>query len=289
MLRGQLVIAAALAAAAGAVWAGPVASHAKGVATSVDDILVRNARARGGLEAWQKVERMVWLGHIEPGEAKPGEPRLPFAMHLARPDRTRFEFRARTDGFLRVFDGAHGWKSRSGADGRPQVTAFSKEEAAFAKTEDVIEGPLLEATRRGATVTLDGIDTLEGRRAYRLSLRLAEGGERKVWVDVETNLEARYDRPAQTAAAAGRPIATWYRDWRAEGALQVAHVLETGPAPEAHVTDAKLDRLVIEHVEFNVPFDADTFAMPAAPMRRGKGQVSLESGMPAGMGPSPQR
>ena len=56
---------------------------------SVEQILERHVAARGGAEAWRKIETMAWTGHIESGAG--GISKVPFLMMFQRPGATRFE------------------------------------------------------------------------------------------------------------------------------------------------------------------------------------------------------
>ncbi len=263
--------------------AATVTTAAAGVAKTAEEVIARNAAARGGLEAWRHVERVVWLGHVEPA-VQTEEVMLPkFVMHLQRPNRTRFEIKSKAASFTRIFDGGHGWREHNGKDGRPVVTPFSKSETDYAKDDQVIDGLLLDAASKGVKVSLDGLDMIEGQRAYRLSLKLSSGAERKAWVDVKTNLDIRYDRPSGTGTDPNRPVPTFYREWSAEDGLVMPHVIETGiaQASPSGVELPRRDRVVIEHVIINPVLDASTFAMPASPMRRNtKQQIHIDTGAP---------
>ena len=255
----------AVAAAGNAAAATPAAA-ARGdehpLAKTAAEVIDRNVAARGGLDAWRKVETMVWLGHLERG-ARDAQ-RVPFVMTLRRPNLTRFELKEQFDKFTRIFDGAHGWKVRPGSDGRAETKPFSPEEVNFARSEYVPDGPLIDYQAKGVTADLDGIDTVDGRKAYRLSLKLPSGAERKVWVDTKTNLEIRCDRPATNPLRPGAPISVYYRDYSAADGLQVAHNIETG----AGGSEAG-DKLVIDRVLVNPKLDDGTFSPPTVPMRRG--------------------
>jgi hypothetical protein len=239
------------------------AGHPELAKTAVE-VIDRNVAARGGLDAWRKVEAMVWLGHLEHG--KQGAQRIPFVMTLKRPNLTRFELKEQFDQFTRIFDGAHGWKVRPGADGRPETKAFSPGEVEYARTEFAIDGPLIDYRAKGVTADLDGIDTVDGRKAYRLSLKLPSGGERKVWVDTKTNLDIRYDRPATNPLKPGAPVSVYYRDYATVDGVRVARSIETGVGA---VGDGAADKLVIDRVLVNPKLDDGTFAPPATPLRRG--------------------
>jgi hypothetical protein len=251
--------------AMGATPAGPPKPAGEGsLAKTAAEVIDRNAAARGGLEAWRKVETMVWLGHLEHGGKE--TQRIPFVMTLKRPNLTRFELKEQFNSFTRIFDGAHGWKLRPGADGRPETKAFSPEEAKFARTEFVIDGPLIDYQAKGVTADLDGIDTVEGRKAYRLSLKLPNGAERKVWIDVKTNLDVRLDRPATNPLKPGAPVSVYYRDYAVTDGIKVARSIETGVDAGGPTV---ADKLVIDRVLVNPKLDEGTFALPPTPMRRG--------------------
>jgi hypothetical protein len=265
----------------GAVCSGVLAVSAKpagprepaggqSLAKTAAEVIDRNIAARGGLDAWRKVEAMVWLGHLEHG-SRDAE-RIPFVMTLKRPNLTRFELKEQFNTFTRIFDGAHGWKLRPASDGRPETKQFSPEEVNFARTEFVIDGPLIDYQVKGVTAELDGIDTMDGRKAYRLSLKLPSGGERKVWIDTKTNLDIRYDRPATNPLKPGAPVSVYYRNYAAADGVQVARSIETGMGGGAVAGD----KLVIDRVLVNPKLDDGTFAPPPMPLRRG-GHVRIPS------------
>jgi hypothetical protein len=251
-------------------------------ARTAAEVIERNVAARGGLETWRKVDTMVWLGHLMRAGSKEGQ-QIPFAMQLKRPNLTRFELKEQFDHFTRIFDGSHGWKVRPASDGRPETKPFSPAEVSFAQTEYVIDGPLIDYRAKGVTADLDGLDSVDGRKAYRLSLKLPSGAERKVWIDVATNLEVRMDRPATNPMIAGKPVSIYYGDYRAEEGLQIPHTVATTTGSE-RPTSESADRLVIDRVIVNSQLDGDTFAAPAVPLRHGGRARSPggPSGMPGG-------
>ncbi len=246
---------------------GVAAAAPRPLAVNADEVLARNAAARGGLEAWRKVETLTWLGHIERTDPQ-GVATVPFAMQLKRPNLTRFELKEQFDHFTRIFDGNHGWKVRPAGDGRPETKAFSPEEVTFARSEFVVDGPLLDYRGKGVTVSLDGLDIIEGKKAYRLSLTLPSGAERKVWIDTRNNLEIRYDRPATNPLAPGAPISVYYRDYQSQEGLMMPRRIETGVGANG-VAGASGETLVIDRVLVNPTLDETTFHPPAVPIRRG--------------------
>ena len=278
MSRALFTAAAVLFAAGIGITASGAPHVPAAPATTAAEVIARNVRARGGLEAWRKVDTMVWYGHLERASS-PGM-HIPFVMQIKRPNRTRFEIKERFDQFTRIFSGDHGWKIRPGNNGQPTVKSFSPEEVAFSKDEFPLDGPLIDYQVKGVTAGLDGIDTVDSHRAYRLSLKLASGAERKVWIDVETNLELRYDRPATSPLAPGKPVATFYGGYDTVDGLKIPNSIVSTPSPEP-AERAAADRIVIDRIVINPTLDGQAFLPPPTPMHRG-GKVQIPSnGMPS--------
>jgi hypothetical protein len=283
MFRTLLAAAALVVAAASAGASTPAAHPPDAVtateATTAAEVIRRNVAARGGLDAWHKVDTMVWYGHL----VHPDKPdyHIPFVLQMQRPNHTRFEIKEHFDAFTRIYAGDHGWKVRPGNNGQPGVKAFSKEELAFSKDEFPLDGPLIDYQAKGVKANLDGLDMIDGHKAYRLSLRLASGAERKVWIDAQTNLEVRYDRPATSPLAPGKPVSTFYGGYTSVAGLQIPNEITASTSAEPAQRQAA-DRLVIDHVEVNPALDAQTFLPPPTPLRHG-GKVQIPSnGLPSG-------
>jgi len=255
---------------------------------SAAQIVEKNVAARGGLDAWRKIETMVWTGHMESIHAP--VPMMLFVMQQKRPNKTHFEINALGERTVRVFDGQRGWKLKPDQQGKPQLKPFSFEEVTFARAAQVIDGPLIDYLAKGNSVTLEGLDEIEGHKAYRLGVRLATGESDQIWIDAETFLDVRYDRAF--AAGPGRDrVSVFYRDYKSVEGLQVPSVIETGTGP-----GARPDRMVIERVALNPPLDDRVFARPrtngpggAMPMDHPPGQSSgrIPLNSPAAPGPAP--
>jgi hypothetical protein len=251
--------------------AGAVSSS-KQPAKTAEEVVARNVAARGGLDAWRKIETMTWLGYTEHGAVSRDSPQAPFVMQMKRPNLTRFELKNQMSQFTRIFDGQHGWRIRPANDGRPEARMFSHEEVKFAQAEYVIDGPLVDYQQKGVAVGLDGIDRVEGRKAYRLSVKLPGGIERKVWIDVRTNLEVRVDRPSTSPFGPGKPVSVYYRDYQTEGGVKLPHVIETIATPGGSPTAAP-ERLIIRQVILNPSLEATAFVPPPMPLRHGGGSL----------------
>lgn len=247
------------------------------------NILERNAAARGGLEAWRKVRTMVWTGHVERADAS--GPRLPFLFQQKRPNLTRFEIAIDRDTSVRVFDGRRGWKQRPSASGRPDLQPYSEAEVRAARDALVIDGPVLDAPAKGVQVTLDGVDEVEGRKAYRVSAKLPSGTTQRVWIDAESFLEVKYDRPARDAAGQPTTVAVLLRNYQTYEGLRIPFTIETGAPGGGPV----VDRLVIERVAINANLPDTLFARPGLRTSRGGVIVDTRPQQGAPGAPAPSR
>jgi hypothetical protein len=273
-----LATGVALAAALGDV-AGNAGNH--GGALTAEQIVEKNAVARGGIEAWRKVEALAWAGHIERASAP--MQRIEFVLEQKRPNKTRFEANFNNQVSTRIFDGSKGWKSRPARDGRPDVKPYSAEELEFAQDGQVIDGPLLDYAAKGHVVTLEGSEMVEGRRAWRLRVRLPSGYSQQVWIDAETFLDLKYERRSGIARGPAATATVYYRDYRTVEGLTMPMVIETGdPANGA------ADKMVIEKVAINPALPEKMFDKPrdAGKPRRGVIVDTTAQAMPRNLAPA---
>lgn len=261
-------IAATFAAGLVAVASG--SGCARAAKLSAADIVAKNAAARGGLDAWRKVETMIWVGRIESAHAP--APSMPFELQQKRPNKTRLQINSPAEKSVRTFDGVHGWRLRS-THGQPQVQPYTPQEARFAQTGHGIDGPLIDYAAKRISVTLEGVDEVAGRKAYHFSVHPPRGGSEEVWVDAETYLEIRYDRMADGPVGAPRRVSVNYGDYRTVDGLQIPFLIETAGTPP--------DKMQIEKVTLNAPLDDSTFENPTAPHLRNRRWPTVAPRAPA--------
>jgi hypothetical protein len=218
-------------------------------------IIDRNVAARGGLEAWRKVQTMMLAGHIE--TARGSQTTLPFVLEIARPNKTHFEIDVRNQRSVRVYDGREGWKMRAVQSSPPELQPFSPQELRYASDAQVVDGVLIDHEAKGISVVAEGIDQLDGRVAYRLSAHLPSGALETVWVDAETFLEVRSQREFHNQANLTGRTTMYYSDFRDVDGLKLPFLVET-----ASGTGQTPDKLIIEKVSLNLPFDERTFSRP---------------------------
>jgi hypothetical protein len=219
-------------------------------------IIEKNAAARGGLEAWRKVQALSLAGNLEagvprdplkqaqaavrsraenkaearraqlhPAEEGPKQVLLPFLMELKRPRATRMEIVFQGKTAVQVYDGKNGWKVRPFL-GRREVEPYTAEELTLAAQQAELDGPLIDYAAKGNKVELVGTEPFEGREAFKLKVTTAAGVVRTVLVDAENYLEVRVDGQRRMDGKL-RQVWTALRDYKPVDGLLIPHTLET--------------------------------------------------------------
>ena len=263
-MRWMVFLAFAPWLAGAAIGASPTAVSE----LTAEQVVRKNVAARGGAEAWAKIETMVWIGHMQSEHAP--VPIMTFVMDQKRPNKTRFEIDAMGQKTVRVFDGARGWKVKPNRAGGPDTKPYTPQEVTFAFRAQLIDGPLIDYQAKGNVVALEGIDEVEGRKAFRLKVQLASGETDHVWIDAQTFLDIKYERPSYGPPGTPSTVTIFYRGYKTVEGLQIPAVIETPSA-----SGQTPDRMVIEGVALNPPLADRIFAQPGAKSRRSASAAGL--------------
>ncbi len=263
----------------------------------VDQILARNAAARGGLEAWRKVTTVSLAGKMDANEPRSSRPdyhppvanpkhlsgtgpapgpgradddpnrviQLPYRMEMKRPRKSRLEIDFDGETAVQVYDGTNGYKVRPFL-GRATPEPYTAAELALAAQEQELDGPLIDSARKGTKITADGVDKVNGADSYKLTLTLKNGAVRHVWVDATSFLEVKLDG-SRTLDGKAHAEETFLKDYKTFEGLQFPTLTETVVQGVPGAT-----RLTVESVKVNLPLDDARFtsgplspAAPAAP------------------------
>jgi hypothetical protein len=237
---------------------------------TAEQIVEKNVAARGGLDAWRKVESMVWVGHMESADAS--VPRLGFMLEQKRPNKTRFEISTLAEKTMRVFDGKQGWKVRPKRDGSLDAQPYSLQDLAFAREAQGIDGPLIDHQAKGISVELAGVEQVEGHKAYRLHVRLPSGDRHDVWIDAKSFLDLKYDRTSYGPTGAPGVVSVAYRNYQTVDGLQIPGTLEIGGSSSS----TPPARMVIDKIALNPPLDDKVFAKPNEARRHRMATIDMQ-------------
>ncbi len=259
-------------------------------ALSLQQIIDRNVAARGGLEAWQRVQSMAFEGKMDAGKVRKDggaiammsspqgraaakaqlraamagkvEPvaektiQLPFHMELKRPLMTRLEIPFQGETAIQVYDGTQGWKLRPFL-GRHEVETFTPDEQKIAAQQQELDGPLINYAAKGNQVALDGAERVNGHDCYRLKLTLKSGEVRRVWIDAQSFLDIGIEGAPRRWDGKMRPVLTYSHDFRSVNGVMVPYLLET----TLEGVGSK-EKIVFDKVAVNPMLDDSRFKKP---------------------------
>jgi hypothetical protein len=235
-------------------------------AQTVDDVVHRYVRARGGLARLRSVTALRMTGTMELGERS-----IPFVIELKRPGKMRTEFTVEGLKGVRAYDGRVGW-AQAPLPGEPPRRMAAEDETEARAQADVDLSPLVDAAAKGYAVELVGRDRLPEEDTWKLVVRGGGGPPRTISLDAKTHLVVRVE---ERRTLDGREVdfVTEVGDYRKVDGILFPHLLEVGPRQ-----GGDRERLVVEEIEVNPPLEDDRFAMPGAPA---PGKAGSQTGSPS--------
>jgi hypothetical protein len=222
----------------------------------VDDLISRNAAARGGADAWRAVSTLRLAGEMDLGQKL----HVPYLLEQKRPGRMCLEFEFNGKKAVQCVNGKTGWKQLPfmGRTAPEPMTAAELQE--IAGTVDP-EGLLLDSYERGLHVELVGHETVDGRSTSKLQVTLPNGTLRWVYLDDETALEVKLEAMRKLRGRE-RLMETTYSDWTRVDGLLIPRRQET-----RYHGEAESHFITVENISVNPPIDDRRFAMPASGSR----------------------
>jgi len=230
-----------------------LALPARASAETVDQIIARYLKARGGIERIHDVQTLRLTGKMTLPDVE-----APLVLELKRPNRMRTEFVFQGKTGIRVFDGESAWMVLP-VPGLDQPRPMSAEEARDAREQaDIDLSPLVDAGAKGYAVELVGQEAGLGGESWKLRVRSRDGPVRTMYLDARTYLVSRIEE-TRTVEGKGEEFVTLISDYRSTGGLVYPHSIEVGPK-----AGGESQRFSFEKIEVNVPLDDSRFAMPAS-------------------------
>jgi hypothetical protein len=234
-----LGVAPSLAATRGSTATAPL---------TADEVIRNNIAARGGEGAWQKVSAMSMAGRMDVGRGM----QVPYVMDMKRGRKVRIEVVFGGQTAVQVYDGTNGWKRRPFL-GHSDAEPFTADEKRKASMDSDIDGLLVDYAAKDTKATLEGMEKVEGRDTYKLTLTLKNGETRHVWIDAEGFLEAKVDG-TRLMDGKIKTVSTYYRDYHTVDGLRIPYVYET--SVDGVKTSGKIE---VEKVRVNPVLDDSLF------------------------------
>ncbi len=139
-------------------------------AQTLDEVLAKNFKAKGGLDKIKALQTIRMTGTMMVG---PGI-EAPFVLEQKRPNMLRMEVVVQGMTIVQAYDGKVGWQLNP-MSGRKDPEPLPEDAMRQTEEQSDFDGPLLDYKAKGHTVELLGKEKVEGSDAYKLKVTLKNG------------------------------------------------------------------------------------------------------------------
>lgn len=218
---------------------------------TVDEILAKNAEAKGGIDKLRALQSIKFTGKMSLG----GGMEAPLTLTKKRPEMMRMDFTVQGLTGTQAYDGSTGWMVMPFM-GKKEPEPMSADAIKDVKEMADFDGPFIDYAKKGYKVELIGKGDVEGTAAYKVKVN-RDGQESVVYIDAENFLEIKSEskRKMQGQEIEGETIFGNYQEFG--GLLFPMSIEMKAKGMPAGQT------ITIEKVEINPALADDTFKMPA--------------------------
>jgi hypothetical protein len=152
---------------------------------TLDEVLAKNAAARGGLEKLRAIKTLRIKMHNEGGLGY-FETVSTYARGLKNRNDTSSQGMTESS----AVDGKSGWYT-NGFSGRKDAVSMSTDGLVQALEEADIDGPLIDAKAKGHRLTFQGLEDVDGSPAYKIKAVLKNGTVQFIFLDADAFIEIK--------------------------------------------------------------------------------------------------
>ncbi len=216
-------------------------------AITADQVIALNVAGRGGMARLEDVKTQRLIGHITFASGI----HHPFLVELARPGSIRTEITLDGGRIVQAYDGKIGWTINPVQvqhDTTPRLMPAGETQNVAAGGD--MDGPLVNYVQKGNHVTYAGIDTADGRPAYKLDVLTGAGLTDTYYIDTTSHLQTKWQG---RRVMDSKPVVfeSYFRDYRSVNGVMFAYRIDSGS-----------QHIVLDTVQVNVPVPGEQFAMP---------------------------
>jgi outer membrane lipoprotein-sorting protein len=219
---------------------------------TVDELIAKNIKARGGMEKLKSINSMRMSGKMVMAQGF----EAPFTVMQKRPKMTRTEFTFQGMTGMQVYDGKNAWMVMPFM-GKKDPEAMPTEQAQMLDEQADMDGPLVDYKDKGNKVELAGKDQVEGADAYKLKVTLKNGQTRTIFLDAESGLEVKTEAK-RVMRGSEVDAETFLSDYKEVNGLMMPFTMESGAKGQS-----MRQKMVIDSVQCNANLPDSLFAMPA--------------------------
>ncbi len=223
-------------------------------ADEASDLVAKNLAARGGADKLAAITSLEFTGKI----VEPGDFQLAYKATRARKNgSTRIEASLQGLTLVQGYDGNVGWRINP-FEGRRDAERMSNDATHELADQASIDGPLLSAKARGATVTYLGREDFEGTDAYKLRIVEPSGVQYVSFLDPDTYLEIRTEE-TRVLRGAKHVTLSQFADYERVDGVYFPFAIESGDLGSG---PADRQKVIVDHARANVPADDVLFTLP---------------------------
>ena len=216
---------------------------------TVDDIVAKNLKAKGGAEKLKSMQSMQMSG-----TATVQGMEVAMTIYSKRPNMMRQDLKVQDKAIVQAFDGTTVWMVNPlmGSDTPQELTG---PQADSMKDQADFDGTLTDYKAKGHTIELVGTEDVDGRKAYHLSVTKKNGQIQHYYLDADSGIELRV---TTTIDQGGQPmtIASDLSNYQEVNGIMLPFSMKQS------MNGTPLAQMTIEKAEFNVPLDDSLFKMP---------------------------
>jgi len=220
-------------------------------AQTVDEIIAKNAQARGGLDKLHAIKTLRMTARISEDEF-----RATYIQENKREDKVREETLFQGMTRIEAYDGHTAWKINP-FGGRKDPELISAEESKTLINNADVEGPLADYKQKGHKAELIGRDPVEGTDCYKIKLTLRDGDVRYYYLDADSFLEIKYESQVRVRGSI-RYTETMLGDYE-----QVDGVYFPFAIQRSEIGSEERTTFTVEKIDVNVPLGDSLFSLPS--------------------------
>ena len=236
-----------------AVFLLPTASWSQ----TVDEIIAKNAQARGGIEKLRAIKSVRITARLSQGAF-----RATYVQENKRGDKVREETIIQGMAQVQAYDGHSAWQINP-FGGRRDPELMSADDTKQLILDSDLEGFLVNYKEKGHKAELVGHDSVEGTDCYKIKVTLKDGDVRYYYLDSDSYLEIKIETQS-TVRGAVVYTDTMLGDYEQVDGVYFPFSIEAG---ETNSPSDQHIRLTVEKIAINPNLDDNRFSVPTAPAK----------------------
>ena len=214
---------------------------------TVDEIVAKNIKAKGGAEKWKSISSVRMTGTFSAQGME-----MPMTVYAKRPNLSRQDITLKGMKVVQAFDGVTPWMMPPGSD-VPQEIKGPQADAMRSGAD--FDGPLMDYAAKGHKLELVGKEKLGSSEVYHLKLTKKDGNIEHYFLDVDSGMEVK--RTAEMEAGGMKQsVETELSNFKSIDGIMIPHIMKQS------MNGSPVAQMTVEKIEFNAPIDDALFKMP---------------------------